>query len=162
MAHVRRKFIEAEAHYAGPCREVLDLIGQLYAVERAVPSLPAPGATDESRAEIQTLRSRLRAERSRPIVHAIQTWALAQRALPESSLGKDVGYMAGLWAVSRRPAHSARQQSHRAGPARRGRPQEPLRLPLAAPPGGGRALLQLDRVGEAERRRSEPLSNRRA
>jgi hypothetical protein len=28
-AHVRRKFIEAEAHYAGPGREVLDLIGQL-------------------------------------------------------------------------------------------------------------------------------------
>jgi len=96
-AHVRRKFIEAEAHYAGPCREVLDLIGQLYAVERAVPTLPVPGATDESRPEILTLRGRLRAERSRPIVHAIQTWALAQRALPESSLGKAVGYLAGLW-----------------------------------------------------------------
>ena len=96
-AHVRRKFIEAEAHYAGPCREVLNLIGQLYAVERAVPALPAPMATDESRTEILTLRGRLRSERSRPIVHAIQTWALAQRALPESSLGKAVGYLLGLW-----------------------------------------------------------------
>ena len=28
---------------------------------------------------------------------AIQTWALAQQALPESSLGKAIGYLLGLW-----------------------------------------------------------------
>jgi hypothetical protein len=37
-AHVRRKFVEAEPHYPGPCAEVLDLIGQLYAVERECPA----------------------------------------------------------------------------------------------------------------------------
>src|SRR3989442_1040584 len=40
-AHVRRKFIEAEPHYPEPCRVALDLIGQLYAVERAVPTRSA-------------------------------------------------------------------------------------------------------------------------
>ena len=41
-AHVRRKFVEAEPHYPGPCGEVLDLIGQLYAVEQACPRGWAP------------------------------------------------------------------------------------------------------------------------
>ena len=31
------------------------------------------------------------------IVREIQTWALSQRALPESSLGKAIGYLLGLW-----------------------------------------------------------------
>jgi len=36
-AHVRRKFVDAEPHYPGPGAEVLDLIGQLYAVEQECP-----------------------------------------------------------------------------------------------------------------------------
>ena len=96
-AHARRKFIEAEPHYPEPCRTVLDLIGQLYAVERSV-TLPAVTRDDDgARAEILALRGRLRDERSRPIVREIQTWALAQRVLPESSLGKAIGYQFGLW-----------------------------------------------------------------
>jgi transposase len=82
-AHVRRKFVEAEPHYPGPCAEVLELIGQLYAVERDCP---------ESAALAQG-----RAERSAPLIAAIRAWALQQRALPESSLGKAVAYMLGLW-----------------------------------------------------------------
>ena len=97
-AHVRRKFIEAEPHYPESCRVVLDLIGQLYAVERAVPTRPATAGDDDGvRAEILALRGRLRDERSRAIVREIQTWALDQRALPESSLGKAISYLLGLW-----------------------------------------------------------------
>jgi hypothetical protein len=33
-AHVRRKFVEAEPHYPGPCGEVLDLIGLARSVGR--------------------------------------------------------------------------------------------------------------------------------
>jgi transposase len=33
LAHVRRKFVEAEPHYPEPCARVLELIGELYAVE---------------------------------------------------------------------------------------------------------------------------------
>jgi transposase IS66 family protein len=42
-------------------------------------------------------RRRLRDEWSRPIVREIQTWALDQRVLPESSLGKAISYLLGLW-----------------------------------------------------------------
>ena len=89
-AHVRRKFIEAEAHYPAQCRKLLELVGQLYAVEREIPSL---SVLDENNA----LRRQQRDERSRAIVGEIQTWALAQRPLPESSLGKAIGYLLGLW-----------------------------------------------------------------
>ncbi len=96
-AHVRRKFVEAEPHYPGPCAEVLDLIGQLYAVERACPRAD-PAASEETRAATLALRARLRREQSTAIVEAIRVWAYQQRALPESSLGKAIAYMLGLWA----------------------------------------------------------------
>jgi len=95
-AHVRRKFVEAEPHYPAPCAEILELIGQLYAVERAGPGVD-PAASDETRAAALDLRARLRRERSTPIVEAIRAWAYQQRALPESSLGKAIAYMLGLW-----------------------------------------------------------------
>jgi transposase len=95
-AHVRRKFVEAEPHYPGPCAEVLDLIGQLYAVERDCP--PRVGAATEAEdTELRHRRADLRAERSAPLVATIRTWAQGQRALPESSLGKAIAYMLGLW-----------------------------------------------------------------
>jgi transposase len=95
-AHVRRKFVEAEPHYPGPGAEVLDLIGQLYAVERACPGADL-AASEEARAAALDLRARLRREQSAPIVEAIRVWAYQQRALPESSLGKAIAYMLGLW-----------------------------------------------------------------
>src|SRR2546428_698586 len=94
-AHVRRKYIEAEPHFPDPCRAVLDLIGQLYAVERDV---PGPSPTDPSvRTETLALRRRLRQERSRHLVRAIRDWAMTQRPLPESGLGRAITYMLGLW-----------------------------------------------------------------
>ncbi|HEY3497838.1 MAG TPA: IS66 family transposase [Polyangiaceae bacterium] len=82
-AHVRRKFIEAEEVAPGPCAEVLDLIGELYEVERGC----------QSDAE----RAVARRERSSALVRQIQSWALRQRALPQSPLGKAIAYMGGLW-----------------------------------------------------------------
>jgi transposase len=87
-AHVRRKFDEIEALFPTQCRQILDLIGELYAVETLCPTGP-PG--DE-------LRRKLRGERSREILTRIQRWALETRALPESGLGKAIAYMTGLWA----------------------------------------------------------------
>jgi transposase len=95
-AHVRRKFVEAEPHYPGPCAEVLDLIGQLYAVERECPSRVGP-ASETAATDLQDQRARLRTERSAPLVAAIRAWAHQQRALPESGLGKAIAYMLGLW-----------------------------------------------------------------
>lgn len=95
-AHVRRKFVEAEPHYPDACGEVLALIGQLYAVERACPSLDAVASADV-RAQALALRATARREQSTEIITAIRAWALGQRALPESALGKAIGYMLGLW-----------------------------------------------------------------
>jgi transposase len=95
-AHVRRKFVEAEPHYPGPCAEILELIGQLYGVERACPG-PDPAASEETCAAVLALRAQLRREQSTTIVEAIRGWAHQQRVLPESSLGKAIAYMLGLW-----------------------------------------------------------------
>jgi len=95
-AHVRRKFVEAEDHYPESCAEVLALIGQLYAVERAAPAVEV-STSEELRAEALAIRATARQERSAPIVATIHAWAHRQRALPESSLGKAIAYMLGLW-----------------------------------------------------------------
>jgi transposase len=82
-AHVRRKFVEAEEFAPEPCKQVVDLIGELYAVERECNS-------DEARAQA-------RAERSRELIKLIHSWALDRRCLPQSPLGKAIRYMGDLW-----------------------------------------------------------------
>jgi hypothetical protein len=86
-AHVRRKFVEAEPHYPGPCAEVLELIGQLYAVERACLG-PDPAASEEPRSAAFALRAGLRREQSSAIVEAIRAWvrASAHRDQPDRSI----------------------------------------------------------------------------
>lgn len=86
-AHVRRKFLEVEELHPNSCTEVLNLIAALFEVERR-----GRDASCEPDALLQ-----LRQEESKPIVDDIQRWALAQRALPLSPLGKAIAYMGGLW-----------------------------------------------------------------
>ena len=85
-AHARRKFVEAEAHFPEPSREMLDRIGKLYEVEREAADSPE-------------IRARLRDERSRPIVAGIRerAFALLQSTLPKSSLGEALRYLLGIW-----------------------------------------------------------------
>lgn len=83
-SHVRREFLAAEPTHP-QAAEALGFIGELYAVER----LCATGPPAE--------RLRLRHEFSRPIIRRLHAWALEQRVLPESPLGKALGYMGGLW-----------------------------------------------------------------
>ena len=86
-AHVRRKFLEAEAHYP-TATQMLDWIGELYALERQVPWIPGQ-ETDERRSQ----RAQLRNEQARPLVEQMMHWAAHQSVLPRSSLGKAVGYL---------------------------------------------------------------------
>ncbi len=85
-AHARRKFVDAEPNYPEPCREMLDLIRDLYLVE---------SEAGGDRAKLAALR----AERSKPIVAKIYAWALDHftLVLPESGIGKAIKYMLGLW-----------------------------------------------------------------
>lgn len=93
-AHARRRFVEAEPH-AEVCREMIDLLGELYAVESQVPFRREPDP--ELALKQLGLRAELRERVSRPIVERIFAWAEAQRAkaLPRSALGKAVGYLLG-------------------------------------------------------------------
>ncbi len=84
---MRRKFVEAEPFFPGPCGEAIALIGELYGVEKLCPTGP-PG---------RELRLKLRHERSREIIRRLQTWSVQVRALPESALGKAIAYMGGIW-----------------------------------------------------------------
>jgi transposase len=86
-SHARRKFVDAEDNYP-EVRPVLDLIGQLFEIERR-----AGPIADETTLQ---LRERLRQAESRPLLEAIFAWASCQRALPQSGFGKALAYMINL------------------------------------------------------------------
>jgi len=88
-AHARRHLVEAEEFYPEEAKQGLDLIGELYSIERACKRGP-PG--DEQ-------RRALRNERSRAVISRIHAWALEQqkRSLPKSHLGKAVSYIGKMW-----------------------------------------------------------------
>jgi transposase len=94
-SHVRRKVIEAEKFYPEECKPVIDFIGEIYDVEREVPTLRH--LDGKAREDALRLRARLRDERSRGIVAKIETWTESQHALPESALAIAVNYTVGLW-----------------------------------------------------------------
>lgn len=86
-AHVRRKYLEVEELEPGRCTQVLDLIGRLFEIEQRA----RDGDLDDD-----ALLALRRAE-SAPIIDAIHAWALDQRVLPSSPLGKAIAYMGSLW-----------------------------------------------------------------
>lgn len=83
-AHVRRKFVEANDITPGVGLEAIELIGQLYAVERE-----AKGSPEERKA--------LRQEKSRPILDQLRTLAFDHHGLPGSKITKAFRYMLSLW-----------------------------------------------------------------
>jgi transposase len=87
-AHVRRKFLEAEADYS-EAAEALQQIGQLYEIEARARQAPDSERIDRVR--------ELRRTESVPIVKDIRDWLLARKALPRSSLGRAIGYTLELW-----------------------------------------------------------------
>lgn len=95
-AHVRRKAKECADNFPVQANEMLDRIGQLYAIEREFPRA-GPQASATERAERLALLQKVRQERSRPVVEDLHAWACAQVVLPESGLGRAIGYMLGLW-----------------------------------------------------------------
>lgn len=83
--HVRREFLEIEKSFP-VCRQVLDLIGKLYEIERR--------CTKEG-----LDRRALRDTESREIVEKIVGWFFVTlpTCLPESGLRKALGYMVNMW-----------------------------------------------------------------
>lgn len=86
-AHVRRKFFELENSVPSEVREeILELIGQLYLIDR------------EAQGDAARL-ARVRHEQSRGVIDQIRQWLFAQKtnALPRSALGKAVDYALARW-----------------------------------------------------------------
>ncbi len=95
-AHVRRKFVDIENNYPVESKEMLDLIGELYLVERELPQWD-PCASELEQAQVLSQRQELRQQKSKPIIMKIHAWLLEQRALPQSGLGKAIAYAGNHW-----------------------------------------------------------------
>jgi transposase len=96
-AHARRRFDDArkaqpaESATGGHARVALEMIRELYLIERALWDRDQPITAEH--------RLRVRAELSAPIVAKFHAWleALAPQVLPQSLLGKAVHYTLGQW-----------------------------------------------------------------
>lgn len=93
-AHARRKFIEAEPHYPVLCERPLELMKDLFAVERQVPRVRMSEPAD-----VLELRRKLRAEHAKPLVDALGAWAhdTKGKVLPRSGIGKAIRYLREYW-----------------------------------------------------------------
>ena len=109
-AHVRRKFLEAEPHYA-QATQALDWIGELYAVEREIRKADL--------SDRLVFAARLRRERSEPILEALHLWmpsnvrCLARRSGRRSRTRR--GLRGGLTRFLEDPEIPLRQQRSGAG-----------------------------------------------
>jgi transposase len=92
-SHSRRKFIAAEKSYAREAGAIVNLIDELFAIERLCPTGPPD---DEERL---CLLGRLRQDKSQWVIKALECWGreLAGKVLPRSTMGKALKYMADLW-----------------------------------------------------------------
>jgi transposase len=86
-AHVRREFVEVEKTSPQLCGEVLDRIGELYAIDK---KCRGPEGED---------RKKARDEKSRLVIDRIVEWVYkaVPKCLPESGLHKAIGYMLNMW-----------------------------------------------------------------
>ena len=94
-AHVRRKFVEAESNYPVPCAEALEMLGELFTIERGLPG--ADKLDGEEKAMALEVRKAQREKHSRPLLEKLKAWALTQRGLPKSGLRKAIDYMLVRW-----------------------------------------------------------------
>ena len=90
----RRKFFEAQK-FAPACKEVLELIGELYALEADLPGWYA--LENQTRQAALAHWLAVRQQKSAPLTQRIRDWAHAQRAMPGSAFRKTLEYMLNLW-----------------------------------------------------------------
>jgi transposase len=96
-AHARRKFVAAEEGGDERAGRALELIRQLYAIERELPSLLPPSddpVAQEQRRQREEQRRQRRQQQAEPVLAELKTWLDEQRpqALPKSALGQALGY----------------------------------------------------------------------
>ncbi len=104
-AHVRRKFLVAEKSYPREAGAIMDLIDELFRVDREaarsvrrdLPSGRAARAPPDNAEPLVERRRRLREDRSVWVIKALACWATEMKVLPQSSIGRAVRYMVDHW-----------------------------------------------------------------
>ena len=87
-SHARRPFVKSEG-YVPEARVLLDLVARLYAIEAEAEDLA--GGDEDALLEH---RSRLRNEKSRPVIAEIEAWRARQRPLPGTKFARGLTYLA--------------------------------------------------------------------
>lgn len=102
MAHVRRKFVDAQKSYPSLAAEAVRYIALLYTLKE---NLRADGAAPD---EIMSERK----SKAMPIMDAMEAWmgANASKCTPENPLGKAIAFAYHLWPRLRRYAEDGRYQ----------------------------------------------------
>lgn len=90
-SHVRREFVDAEKAAPKQAREAVDMLRELFMLERQVPWVSTE-AWEEYEAALRA-RAHVRETKSKPLVDAFVQWCKAQTALPRSKLAKAIGYV---------------------------------------------------------------------
>lgn len=94
-SHVRRGFVEALDAYP-ECQEAIGLIGQLFLIERDLPSWQSISDAQLRAAALAKIRD-VRLEQSKVLTDALLAWAKQQRGLPGSKLRQAIEYMTSNW-----------------------------------------------------------------
>jgi transposase len=103
-AHARRKFVTAVEGKDERGNQALELIRQLYAIERQLPPLLPPSddpAAQQQRQQREELRRQRRVQQAEPVLTELKRWLDEQKplALPKSPLGQAIGYALNNWAA---------------------------------------------------------------
>jgi transposase len=107
VAHARRKFVAASDAGDERAAKALELIGKLYAIERALPPLLPPSddpVQREQRRQREEQRRVLRQRDAEPVWEELSKWLGEQKpgALPKSPLGSAIGYTSNNWVALKR------------------------------------------------------------
>jgi transposase len=101
-AHARRKFVAASEAKDERAAVALELIRQLYALERDLPPLLPPSddpVAQQQRRQREEQRRCWRQQQAAPVLAQLRKWLQEQRpqALPKSALGQAIGYALNNW-----------------------------------------------------------------
>ena len=148
-AHARRKFFDTQRSAPRPSHQMLEWIGQLYAIEHRASDLTA-----EARAE-------LRQQEAMPILDRMETYLaeLAQHSLPKSEIAKATAYARNQWSALRRYTEDGRLTIDNNISERTLRHQAVGRknwLFIGAPEAGPRAAVLYTILASAKRHHVEP------
>jgi transposase len=107
VAHARRKFVAASDAGDERASKALEMIGRLYAIERALPPLLPPSdalGQREQRRQREEQRRQLRQRDAEPVWAELSKWLGEQKpgVLPKSPLGTAIGYASNNWDALRR------------------------------------------------------------